>query len=246
VGARHSAARRARRDLDQRRRRARPPKCTDVLRLIDRRRARRPGRQARRERRRRAVRRRPLDRRARAAPHAAAQSDAAAAQRARDYGGQSVLNEIERQVGPGAIGPQRAPSTACAINCASSRMRAISRRRICISRGSRSRGRGGNRSSRTECPERSTHRIAQAAGAAASVLARSRHHGGEGGLIGLSTAARSRTSRRDQRRLRHRPQRDRDGDRRPAHECRGGGGNRSGLRDAAAIRSSSSRRSTAP
>jgi hypothetical protein len=33
----------------------------------------------------------------------------AAAQRARDYGGESVVNEIDRQLGPSAIGPQRAP-----------------------------------------------------------------------------------------------------------------------------------------
>lgn len=33
-----------------------------------------------------------------------------AAQRARAYGGQAVINEIERQLGPSAIGPQRAPS----------------------------------------------------------------------------------------------------------------------------------------
>jgi hypothetical protein len=32
-----------------------------------------------------------------------------AAQRARDFGAQSVLNEIDRQTGPGAIGPQRSP-----------------------------------------------------------------------------------------------------------------------------------------
>jgi hypothetical protein len=38
-----------------------------------------------------------------------------AAQRARDYGSQSVVNEIERQAGPGAIGPQRTPSMFATI-----------------------------------------------------------------------------------------------------------------------------------
>jgi hypothetical protein len=156
-----------------------------------------------------------------------------AAQRARDYGGTSVVNEIERQIGPGAIGPQRAPVYGMRhevrelVNDAELtpedlHVRAEVDRAV------------EEEIDRREQSARSAAltAIAQAAGAAASVLATIVTAAAKEGLIGLSTyrtsdnvegvinvgfgVGRSETAKEIAE---------------PSTDTGAGGGNRSGLRD---------------
>ena len=115
-----------------------------------------------------------------------------AAQRARDYGGKAVLNEIERQIGPSAIGPQRAPMMGFFARPAE-RVRTLAagdeksaediKLEATVDQAVEDEIDRREQSARSAA----SNALQQAAGAVASVLASIASTGAKGGLLGLST-----------------------------------------------------------